>query len=77
LTKLLSKVCILSDFCVLHYIMGYYFLHQETYTHFEERCKCYEAQLEEKRCLDYWKIHNLFIEQEKVWRGTEIICLHT
>jgi hypothetical protein len=74
LTKLLSKVCALSDFCMLHYIMGYYFLHQETYEHFDERCKRYEAQLEEEG-LHHREIHNVSTEEENVWREIDVSCL--
>jgi len=75
LTKLLSKVCALSDFCMLYYVMGYYFLHQESSEHFEERCKRYEAQLEEEG-LHHRELYNFSTEEENVWREIEVSCLH-
>jgi uncharacterized protein YeaO (DUF488 family) len=76
-TKLLSKVCVLSDFCMLHYTMGYYFLHQEVQKDFDEQCKRYEAQLEEEKQQQYREIQNLTVEQENVRRETEVSCLCT
>ena len=47
------------------------FRNEETYTHFDERCKRYEAQLEEERHQHYRDIHKPSIEQENVWREIE------
>ena len=84
--KLLSELCVCiilmlmpSDFCILLYLMDFYFLYQETYKRneekcqeHEERCKQYEAQLTAQMRNYQIEFQIYARELEKLQRGMEV-----